>query len=194
MSEIVKDYRFLKQVSSNVEDIGEAKSIIEKLEATLKKYPNGYGLSAIQIGIPKRVAVIRYGKHGQEFIHLINPQIIERGNEFSFYGEGCLSFPNIFMETKRLQDFTIINNVIDGDKFREEQVYFYYPEDKSDFQFESIAVEHEIDHMDGRTLIDFGKPIQPLIPLTRDKPKVSRNDPCPCGSGKKHKKCCLGKD
>ena len=21
-------------------------------------------------------------------------------------------------------------------------------------------------------------------------PKVGRNDPCPCGSGKKHKKCC----
>ena len=24
-------------------------------------------------------------------------------------------------------------------------------------------------------------------------PKVGRNDPCPCGSGKKYKKCCLGK-
>ena len=23
--------------------------------------------------------------------------------------------------------------------------------------------------------------------------KIGRNDPCPCGSGKKHKKCCLGK-
>jgi len=27
----------------------------------------------------------------------------------------------------------------------------------------------------------------------REKPKVGRNDPCPCGSGKKYKKCC-GKD
>lgn len=25
-------------------------------------------------------------------------------------------------------------------------------------------------------------------------PKVGRNDPCSCGSGKKFKKCCLGKD
>lgn len=25
-------------------------------------------------------------------------------------------------------------------------------------------------------------------------PKVGRNDPCPCGSGKKYKKCCLGKE
>jgi len=24
----------------------------------------------------------------------------------------------------------------------------------------------------------------------RDNPKTSRNDPCPCGSGKKYKKCC----
>jgi preprotein translocase subunit SecA len=28
----------------------------------------------------------------------------------------------------------------------------------------------------------------------RDLPKVGRNDPCPCGSGKKYKKCCLRKD
>lgn len=24
--------------------------------------------------------------------------------------------------------------------------------------------------------------------------EISRNDPCPCGSGRKYKKCCLGKD
>ncbi|MBI4346578.1 MAG: YchJ family protein [Elusimicrobia bacterium] len=27
-------------------------------------------------------------------------------------------------------------------------------------------------------------------PVVREAPKVGRNDPCPCGSGKKHKKCC----
>ena len=27
-------------------------------------------------------------------------------------------------------------------------------------------------------------------PIVRDGPKVGRNDPCPCGSGKKYKKCC----
>lgn len=31
-------------------------------------------------------------------------------------------------------------------------------------------------------------------PFVRDAPKIGRNDPCPCGSGKKYKKCCLGKD
>lgn len=24
--------------------------------------------------------------------------------------------------------------------------------------------------------------------------KIGRNDPCPCGSGKKYKNCCLGKE
>ena len=31
------------------------------------------------------------------------------------------------------------------------------------------------------------------MPYTRPDPKIGRNDPCPCGSGKKYKKCCLGK-
>ncbi len=29
-----------------------------------------------------------------------------------------------------------------------------------------------------------------IIPVRRDMPKVGRNDPCPCGSGKKFKACC----
>ena len=30
-------------------------------------------------------------------------------------------------------------------------------------------------------------------PTVREEPKVGRNDPCPCGSGKKYKKCCGAK-
>ena len=30
-------------------------------------------------------------------------------------------------------------------------------------------------------------------PVKRTAPKVGRNDPCPCGSGKKFKQCCMGK-
>ena len=29
-------------------------------------------------------------------------------------------------------------------------------------------------------------------PQTRETPKIGRNDPCSCGSGKKYKKCCAG--
>ena len=38
----------------------------------------------------------------------------------------------------------------------------------------------------GNTLPDLPMPAA----VTRDMPKVGRNDPCPCGSGKKYKKCC----
>jgi preprotein translocase subunit SecA len=34
---------------------------------------------------------------------------------------------------------------------------------------------------------------QTTAPIKRERPKVGRNDPCPCGSGKKYKKC-HGKD
>lgn len=55
----------------------------------------------------------------------------------------------------------------------------------------------------------FGKYEKPRLRLLSDKPfdfgraeifdfkskkKVGRNDPCPCGSGKKYKKCCLSKE
>lgn len=33
--------------------------------------------------------------------------------------------------------------------------------------------------------------VQPAQPVMREIPKIGRNDPCPCGSGKKYKKCCL---
>ena len=32
------------------------------------------------------------------------------------------------------------------------------------------------------------------LPYIRPTPKVGRNDPCPCGSGRKYKKCCLPAD
>jgi preprotein translocase subunit SecA len=30
----------------------------------------------------------------------------------------------------------------------------------------------------------------PAAPIVRKGDKVGRNDPCPCGSGRKYKKCC----
>jgi preprotein translocase subunit SecA len=38
-----------------------------------------------------------------------------------------------------------------------------------------------------------GAPVEKAEPVRRERPKVGRNDPCPCGSGKKYKKC-HGKD
>ena len=33
--------------------------------------------------------------------------------------------------------------------------------------------------------------IRKTRPIVRDNSKIGRNDPCPCGSGKKYKNCCM---
>jgi len=43
--------------------------------------------------------------------------------------------------------------------------------------------------VDGTWYFSDGTPIVPAQ-FVRPQPKVGRNEPCPCGSGKKHKKCC----
>ncbi|VGO21381.1 preprotein translocase subunit SecA [Pontiella sulfatireligans] len=41
--------------------------------------------------------------------------------------------------------------------------------------------------------MELPQPPQPIAPVRHDGPKVGRNDPCPCGSGRKYKKCCGAK-
>jgi len=43
--------------------------------------------------------------------------------------------------------------------------------------------------IDGQWFYVDGDMVKPK-PVRRDTPKVGRNEPCPCGSGKKYKKCC----
>jgi len=59
--------------------------------------------------------------------------------------------------------------------------------------FISIAAQHECDHLFGVVLPSkegvqeiAGAPVE-----SAGLAKVGRNDPCPCGSGRKYKKCCL---
>ncbi len=50
---------------------------------------------------------------------------------------------------------------------------------------------HELSHFekrDGHWILTEGRQISGTY--RRGEPKVNRNDPCPCGSGKKYKKCC----
>ncbi|MFA4859068.1 MAG: SEC-C metal-binding domain-containing protein, partial [Candidatus Margulisiibacteriota bacterium] len=52
--------------------------------------------------------------------------------------------------------------------------------------------EEEI--MPKRRDVTYGGPAKEASgPMQRKTQKVGRNDPCPCGSGKKYKHCCLGK-
>lgn len=53
-----------------------------------------------------------------------------------------------------------------------------------------IAFPWKFDAQVGQMARQLGKPARPT-PVVRQDPKVERNDPCPCGSGRKYKKCHL---
>lgn len=61
------------------------------------------------------------------------------------------------------------------------------------FRQKGIPQEHrehaEFRKEDGRWYFWDASFVKPET-VRREEPKVGRNDPCPCGSGKKHKKCC----
>lgn len=62
----------------------------------------------------------------------------------------------------------------------------HYKVKESDFNHHERA---EFEKHDGGWVFMDGNMIGPA-PVRREEPKVGRNDPCPCGSGKKYKKCC----
>jgi SEC-C motif-containing protein len=61
------------------------------------------------------------------------------------------------------------------------------------FSVKGMAQEHheraEFEKEGGKWYFVDGKIVNQK-PVTREGPRVGRNDPCPCGSGKKYKKCC----
>ncbi len=59
-------------------------------------------------------------------------------------------------------------------------------------QHRNTTLQNEIDEDDEDDFnVGHGLWPKPVMPYVRETPKVGRNDSCPCGSGKKFKKCCL---
>jgi len=59
-------------------------------------------------------------------------------------------------------------------------------------QKDKLKTHHELAHFkryEGEWFFYDGQGVVPKQ-VVRQQPKVGRNEPCPCGSGKKYKKCC----
>jgi len=162
----------LRKPCEEVSDIlGEGMDIADKLYRTLDKEP-GIGLAANQVGINKRVLVTSVPKLDKEENTsttyrrtFINPIITKKESPFIFTREGCLSFPDKWVETIRFHKvFVTCSLNYDGLELN---------------GLEAVVLQHEVDHLNGITMYD------------RRKNKYGSNDPCPCESGKKYKKCCL---
>ena len=88
--------------------------------------------------------------------------------------------------------FTFEHGAEQREKLSEEEVVFWQG------QVEPAARRihaYWLEQRGGSATPQFHMPMLPTSaandePFIRAEPKVSRNDPCPCGSGKKYKKCC----
>ena len=161
----------LKEVS-----VEQGLVIAEELFQILNKRGDGIGLAANQVGIDAQVAVVNV----REPLVLINPKYIKKENEI-IYGEGCLSFPGHAIRTKRYQDIII------STEQSESNWYFSGAEENSDGKsgwdkgnmnqdrenrlLEAVCVQHEIDHLMGKTIHDREVKLEP----TKVEKKIGRN-------------------
>ena len=115
----------------NKEDVSE---LIQDLKDTLHSTKHGVGISAIQIGEPKKVCVI---SHNGKDIVLINPIITRKRGEVDSI-EGCLSAPEKYGTFKRAEKVWI-------DYFDE----YGNKKELAEGGFVSRVAQHELDHFEG---------------------------------------------
>jgi peptide deformylase len=154
---IVRDKEYLRKKTSPVSSVEEGQEIANKLIEALDELSHGVGLSAIQIGIPKAVSVVRVRKDSSPII-LMNPVVVDSSKEKLVFTEGCLSIPGKLVNTVRSLKVTVstLNHANplpfgpDTDPVTQESV-------RSDYGvLESVCVQHEIDHTNGILMIDDG--------------------------------------
>ena len=148
----IKKYpdKILKKKTSSVDAIDdELQSLIDNMIETMYAAP-GVGLAAPQVGVSKRLAVLDISSKDHQFplIVLINPVITMKEGTIEFE-EGCLSLPEYTAKVERAEN--VLVNAVDrkGKPFELEAGGLL-----------AIALQHEIDHLDGILLIDRISPIK----------------------------------
>lgn len=141
----------LKLVSKEVESFnGALHDLLDDMYDTMCAN-NGVGLAAIQVGIDLRVLVINIpleveeGEHDQpkdNTLEMINPLIVEQDGTEKFQ-EGCLSVPGIYEDVERAKHVKVEYFDREGNKHTIE-----------DDDFLAVAIQHEIDHLDGKVFIE----------------------------------------
>ena len=106
----------------------------------------GVGLAAVQVANPIRAIVMDVSGEEDEKnpIFMINPKVIELGEEVRLHEEGCLSIPEVYAEIERPASARV--SFIDREGKQQEMLCE---------GMLSTVVQHEIDHLDGKLFIDF---------------------------------------
>ena len=134
---------FLKQKCLPVTSFDkELKILAEDMLNTMYE-SEGIGLSAIQVGVLKRVIVIDVTEELKKPLILINPVITPSNSKFLEFKEGCLSFPGIYESIKRNEEIAVDYNSIEGKKLSMKATGLL-----------SICIQHEVDHLEGVVFLD----------------------------------------
>lgn len=134
----------LREVSEPVDEVNqEIKDLVSDLTDTLKK-AKGLGLSAVQLGVLKRVFIVDLSAVDitESLRVFINPEIVVSDGEIEME-EGCLSFPGIYQKIVRPQKVTIRALDQDGKSF-----------EITASGLAARAMLHEFDHLEGILFID----------------------------------------
>lgn len=129
-----KDRKILTQKSLDVEDISEVQEVIQDMKDTLHNTENGVGISAVQIGVLKRICVINFNNKD---IVMINPVITRTRGEINSV-EGCLSFPEVYGTFKRFEKVWCTYTDENG---KEKEI--------AEGGFMSTVIQHELEHFEG---------------------------------------------
>jgi peptide deformylase len=174
--QIITEDSKLKQ-ECELTSVEEGEKIAVDLLETLTASGNGVGLAANQIGINKRVCVVNV----TEPLVFINPHIKSSEQEIVGIPEGCLSYPNKVVKTKRFKFITV-----EADNWEEPMVFGPTSDDDEKAQeefFEAVCIQHEIDHLNGVTMFDREYKREPY----RAPKKFGRNEIVGITDGKDYK-------
>ncbi len=148
---VVYPDRRLKLISKEVVSFdGALHDLLDDMYDTMIA-KNGVGLAAIQVGVDLRALIINIPleeKEGNESqpkentLEMINPVIIEADGKEKFQ-EGCLSIPGFYEDIERAKHVRVEYYDRDGNKQTIE-----------DDDFLAIAMQHEIDHLEGKVFIE----------------------------------------
>ncbi len=137
----------LREPTFDVKDIDDGiRELVRDLTDTMYAL-NGAGIAAIQVGRLERIFLIdgrvAGGDDDAPVVVCINPEVVETGKGLTVGEEGCLSFPNVFVDVKRPRFARIEATNLEGEKFSIEGEGLL-----------GRALQHEYDHLTGQLLID----------------------------------------
>ena len=105
----------------------------------------GIGLAAPQVGLGLSAIVIDIG---EGLVSLVNPTIVERSKKKSKMEEGCLSLPGVTVTVARPESIKV--------RAQNEKGEFFIKKYEGII---STAIQHEVDHLKGRLIIDYLNPV-----------------------------------